>query len=132
MILERKKFQTIIINRENESNDNCKLTIKNKEIKSKPSVTLLSIEIENQWKYLSLICKILNTTNDWFSSQCLGEKILLSTQIQINGQLLLSTQPKLGANLNKRKRRDFAIRVYTIFQIFYEKFIAWHFLFFNK
>lgn len=54
MILDRKKFQAIIINRENESNDNCKLTIKNKEIKSKPSVTLLGIEIENQLKYLSI------------------------------------------------------------------------------
>ena len=39
MIVNPKKFQAIIINRQNRSNHNCCLTINNAEIKSKESVT---------------------------------------------------------------------------------------------
>ena len=42
-----KKFQAII-NRQNRSNHNYCLTINNAEIKSKESVTLVSIEIDNK------------------------------------------------------------------------------------
>ena len=55
MILNPKKFQAIIINRQNRSNDNCCLTISNVEIKSKESVTLLGIEIDNKFNYGPLI-----------------------------------------------------------------------------
>ena len=39
MIVNPKKFQAIIVNRQNRSNHNCCLTINNAEIKSKESVT---------------------------------------------------------------------------------------------
>ena len=55
MILNSKKFQAIIINRQNRSNHNCCLTISNVEIKSKESVTLLVIEIDNKFNYGPLI-----------------------------------------------------------------------------
>ena len=45
MIVNLKKFQAIIINR---SNHNCCLTVNNAEIKSKESVTLTGIEIDNK------------------------------------------------------------------------------------
>ena len=63
MIVNPKKFQAIIINRQNRSNHNCCLTINNAEIKSKESVTLLGIEIDNELnfeKYVSTICKNAN------------------------------------------------------------------------
>ena len=60
MIVNPKKFQTIIIKRQNKSNHNYCLTINNVEIKSKKSVTLLGIEIDNTLKIekqVSIICK---------------------------------------------------------------------------
>ena len=45
MIVNPKKFQAIIINRENRSNHNCCLTINNTEIKSKESVILLVLKL---------------------------------------------------------------------------------------
>ena len=60
MTVNPKKFQGIIINRQNRSNQNCCLTINNAEIKSKESVTLLGIEIDNKLnfeKHVSTICK---------------------------------------------------------------------------
>ena len=63
MIVNPKKFQAIIINRQNRSNHNCCLTINNIEIKSKESVTLLGIEIDNKLnfeKHVSTICKKAN------------------------------------------------------------------------
>ena len=60
MIVNPKKFQAIIINRQNRSNHNCCLTINNAEIKSNQSVTLLGIEIDNKLnleKHVSTICK---------------------------------------------------------------------------
>ena len=60
MIVNPKKFQTIIIKRQNKSNHNYCLTINNVEIKSKKSVTLLGIEIDNTLKIekqVSTICK---------------------------------------------------------------------------
>ena len=63
MIVNPKKFQAIIINKQNRWNHNCCLTINNAEIKSKESVTLLGIEIDNELnfaKYVSTICKNAN------------------------------------------------------------------------
>ena len=60
MIVNPKKFCEIIINRQNRSNHNCCLTMKNAEIKSKESVTLLGIGIDNKLnfeKHVSTICK---------------------------------------------------------------------------
>ena len=61
--LNPKKLQAITINKQDRSNHNCCLTIKNAEIKSKESVTLLGIEIDNKLnfrKYVSAICKKAN------------------------------------------------------------------------
>ena len=63
MIVNPKKFQEIIINRQNRSNNICWLTINNAEIKSKESVTLLGNEIDNKLnfeKHVSTICKKAN------------------------------------------------------------------------
>ena len=62
MIVNPKKLQAIIINRQNRSNHTCYLTINNAEIKSKKSVTLLGIEIGklNFEKHVSTICKRAN------------------------------------------------------------------------
>ena len=63
MIVNPKKFQTIIIKRQNKSNHNYCLTINNVEIKSKKSVTLLGIEIDNILKIekqVSTVCKKVN------------------------------------------------------------------------
>ena len=63
MIVNPKKFQTIIIKRQNKSNHNYCLTINNVEIKSKKSVTLLGIEIDNILKIekqVSTVCKKIN------------------------------------------------------------------------
>ena len=63
MTVNPKKFQAIIINRQNRSNHNCCLTINNVEIKSKESVSLLGIEIDNKLnfeKHVSTICKRTN------------------------------------------------------------------------
>ena len=60
MIVNPKKFEAIITNRQNRSNHNCCLTIHHVEIKSKESVTLLGIEIDNKLnfeKHVSTICK---------------------------------------------------------------------------
>ena len=45
MIVNPKKFQAIIINRQNRSNHGCCLTISNAEIKCKESVTLLVLKL---------------------------------------------------------------------------------------
>ena len=63
MTVNPKKFQAIIINRHNRSNRNCCLTINASEIKSKESVTLLGIEIDNKLNFeehVSTICKKAN------------------------------------------------------------------------
>ena len=63
MIVNPRKFQAIIINRKNRPNHNCCLTINNVEIKSKESVILLGIEIDNKLnfeKHTSTICKKTN------------------------------------------------------------------------
>ena len=63
MIVNPKKFQAIIINKQNKSNHNCYLTINNVQIKSKETVTLLGIEIDNKFnfeKHVSTICKKAN------------------------------------------------------------------------
>ena len=63
MIVNPKKFQAIIINRPNRSNHNWYLTINNAEIKSKESVIILGIEIDNKLnfeKHVSTICKKAN------------------------------------------------------------------------
>ena len=63
MIVNPKEFQAIIINRQNRSNHSCCLTINNAEIKSKESVTILGIEIDNKLnveKHVSKICKKAN------------------------------------------------------------------------
>ena len=61
MIVNPKKFQAIIINRQNRSNHKCCLTINNAGRKSK--VTLLGIEIDNKSNFekdVSTICKKAN------------------------------------------------------------------------
>ena len=63
MIVNPKKLQAIIINRQDKSNHNCCLTINNAEIKAKELVTLLSIEIDNKLNsenHVSKICKKAN------------------------------------------------------------------------
>ena len=45
MIVNPKKFQAILINRQSKPNNNCCLTINNAETKSKESATLLGIEM---------------------------------------------------------------------------------------
>ena len=60
IIVYPKNSQAIIINRQNRSNHKCFLSINNAEIKSKESVTLLGIEIDNKLnfeKHVSTICK---------------------------------------------------------------------------
>ena len=63
MMVNLKKFQAIIINRQNRSNHNCCLTINNVEIKSKESVALLGIENDNKLnfeKHVPINCKKAN------------------------------------------------------------------------
>ena len=63
MIVNLKKFQVIIINRQNRSSHNFCLNINSAEIKSKKSVTLLGIEIDNKLnfeKHVSTVCKKVN------------------------------------------------------------------------
>ena len=63
MIVNPKTFQATIIKRQNSSNHNGWLTINNAEIKSKESVTLLGIEINDKLnfeKHVSTICKKAN------------------------------------------------------------------------
>ena len=79
MIVNPKKFQAIIINRQNRSNHNCCLTINNAEIKSKKSVTFLGIEIDNKLnfeKHVPTICKKTNNQLNPISgiSAVLGQK----------------------------------------------------------
>ena len=54
MIVSPKKFQAIIINRQNGSNYNLCLTINNAETKCKESVALLDIEIDSQLNFENL------------------------------------------------------------------------------
>ena len=63
MAVNPKRFQASIINRQNRSNHECCLNINNAEIKSKESVALLGIEIDNKLnfeKHVSTICKSAN------------------------------------------------------------------------
>ena len=63
MAVNPKRFQASIINRQNRSNHKCCLNINNAEIKSKESVALLGIEIDNKLnfeKHVSTICKKAN------------------------------------------------------------------------
>ena len=54
MIVNPKKFQAIIINRQNGSNHKLCLTINNAETKCKESVALLDIEIDSQLNFENL------------------------------------------------------------------------------
>ena len=80
MIVNPKKFQAIIINRQNSSNHNCCLTLNNAEIKSKESVTLLRIEIDNKLTFVEkhefTICKKANNQLNAISriGAALGQK----------------------------------------------------------
>ena len=79
MIVNPKKFRAIIKNRENRSNHNHCLIINNAEIKSKESVTLLGIEIDNKLnfkKHVSTICKRANSHLNTINriGQDLGQK----------------------------------------------------------
>ena len=63
MIVNRKKFQPIIINKQNRSNHNCCLTLSNAEINCKESINLLGNETDdksNFEKQVSTICKKTN------------------------------------------------------------------------
>ena len=63
MIVNRKKFQAIIINKQNRSNHNCCLTLNYAEINCKESVNLLGNETDdksNFEKQVSTICKKTN------------------------------------------------------------------------
>ena len=63
MIVNRKKFQPIIINKQNRSNHNCCLTLNNAEINCKESINLLGNETDdksNFEKQVSTICKKTN------------------------------------------------------------------------
>ena len=51
MIVNPKKFQAIIISRQNRPNHNCCLTINNAEINCKESVTFLGNEIDNKLNF---------------------------------------------------------------------------------
>ena len=101
MIVNPKKFQAIIMNRQNSSNRYCCLTISNAEIKSKELVTLLGIDIGNKlnfenhvstiskwkWKqkeymnYSSKMFKRRNTSN-------LERRVVKSGRIFIKASLL--------------------------------------------
>ena len=59
-----KKFQAIIISRKNKSNHNCCLTINNVEIKSKESVSLLGIQIDNKLNFEKHVSTIFKRTNN--------------------------------------------------------------------
>ena len=92
MIVNPKKFQAIIINRPNRSNHNWYLTINNAEIKSKESVTILGIEIDNKLnfeKHVSTICKKANNQLNAISriGKHLGQKekeILINSFVYSN------------------------------------------------
>ena len=92
MVVNPKKFQAIIINRQNRSNHNCYLTTNNVEIKSKESVTLLGIEIDNKLnfeKHVSTICKKTNNQLNAISriEAVLGQKekeILINSFVYSN------------------------------------------------
>ena len=89
MIVNPKKFQTIIMNRQNRSNHKCCLTINNAEIKSKESDILLGIEIDNKLnfeKHVSTICKKANNQLNAISriGAVLGQK---EKEILINSLL---------------------------------------------
>ena len=104
MIVNPKKFQAIIINRQNRSNRNSCLTINNVEIKSKESVTLLGIEIDNKLnfeKHVSTICKKANNQLNAISriGAVLGKKekeILLYTPTSTTAFLYGTLQPAKG------------------------------------
>ena len=64
MIVYPKKFQAIIINRQNRSNHNCCLTINNAEIKSKGSVTFPDIEIDNKLNFEKHVSTIFKKANN--------------------------------------------------------------------
>ena len=79
MIVNPKRFQAIIINRRNRSNHNSCLTINSAKIKSKESVRLLGIEIDNKLnfeKHVSTICKKANNQLNMISriGAVLGQK----------------------------------------------------------
>ena len=89
MIVNPKKFQTIIMNRQNRSNHKCCLTINNAEIKSKESDIRLGIEIDNKLnfeKHVSTICKKANNQLNAISriGAVLGQK---EKEILINSLL---------------------------------------------
>ena len=64
MIVSPKKFQAIIINRQNWSNYNLCLTINNAETKCKESVALLDIEIESKLNFEKPVSTIYKKANN--------------------------------------------------------------------
>ena len=92
MIVNPKKLQAIITNRQNRSNHSCCLTISNAEIESKEWVTLLDIKIDNKLnfeKHVSTICKKANNQLNAISriGAVLGQKekeILINSFVYSN------------------------------------------------
>ena len=119
MIVNPKKFQAIIINRQNRSNRNCCLTINNAEIKSKELVTLLGIEIDNKLNFekdVSTICKKANNLLNAISRIGTylgkkGKKILINSFVYYNfnyGPFIWHfTTRKRGINKIERAQDNF-------------------------
>ena len=92
MIVSPKKFQTIVINRQNRSIHNCLLTINNAEIKSKESVTLLGIKIDNKLNFEKHVSTISKKANNKLNAKnrigtVLGQKekeILINSLVYSN------------------------------------------------
>ena len=86
MIVSPKKFQTIVINRQNRSIHNCLLTINNAEIKSRESVTLLGIKIDNKLNFEKHVSTISKKANN---------------KLNAKKQNRHSSRPKGKRNINK-------------------------------
>ena len=70
MFANPEKFQRIIINRWNKSNNSSILKINNIEIKPKKIVTLQSIEIDNKRNFENYISTISKKVNDHLNTIC--------------------------------------------------------------
>ena len=102
MIVYPKKFQAIIINRQNRSNHNCCLTINNAEIKSKGSVTFPDIEIDNKLNFEKHVSTIFKKANNQ-----------------------LNAISRIGADLGQ-KEKEILINSFEYSNFNYDPFI-WHF-----
>ena len=70
MFANPEKFQRIIINRWNKSNNSSILKISNIEIKPKKIVTLQSIEIDNKRNFENYTSTISKKANDHLNTIC--------------------------------------------------------------